>query len=336
MSDDSEVIGVPRPAWLLRYGAHGSILNISPLVLGVTYTDKLEHSASEIEVAVEDRAHRFQSNPPVKGDTLQLEIGYDNAPLMPCGSFQIDELQLKGPPDVFFIKGIGAAITPDLRTHYSRGYEGQSLKDIATGIAAAHGYTVVDAPETQVVTLNRVTQKHETDLQFLRRLALLYNYDFSIHGQQLVFIQRTDLENAAAVATLTRATVTRFDFTQRTNGIYKRARVSHTHPRTKQVLSATVDADPPVATGDELKLAIRAESEADARAKAAAALHGYNKDATTMAVSGPGDPQLMSGFNVAVTGFGAYDGTYHIQQSRHAITRAGGYTTDLEARRLAQ
>ena len=112
---------------------------------------------------------------PTKGDLLQLSIGYDD-PLTPCGLFQIDECDLKGPPDVFGFRGIGATITPDLRTRFSRGYEGQTLLQIATSVAAAHQLEVVGLPATREVSVARLTQKHESDLQFRRRVANLYNY----------------------------------------------------------------------------------------------------------------------------------------------------------------
>jgi phage protein D len=321
---------VPHPAWRLWYARKDVTVHISPAVLSITYTSKLEQHASEIDVTVEDRDRHWQTRPPVRGDRLQLSIGYDDAPLSPCGLFEVDEFELTGPPDVFHMKGIGAAITPDLRTHRSRAYEGQSLLEVATSIAQAHGYTVVGAPSEPNVVLARITQKHETDLAFLRRLANLYGYSFSPQGQQLVFAAREHLEQAATVTTIDRPACTHFAFTSRTHGVYKSATVSYSDPATKQVVSATAVADPPVPTGDELKVPIRAEGPDDAHIKAKSLLHGKNKDQTKGKVTTVGAVMLMAGLNATCRGWGAFDGKYHIESSVHRLNRGGGYSCDVD------
>jgi hypothetical protein len=328
---------VPHPKWTLLYGHGGWDItnNISGAVLSVAYIDKAEHATSTIEVKVEDRDKQWQGPWfPLKGDLLQLSIGYTNLQVL-CGLFEIDDLELEGPPDVFHLKGISAHITPDLRTHFSRHYEGQSLSEIAATIAQAHSLTVVGAPATPDVTLARITQKHETDLAFLRRLAHLYGYTFTVRGTELVFMARTSLEQLAPVAVIDRSAVERFTFSSQTWRVYRAAEVSYFDPHTKALITARAEADPPVATGDVLKIPERAESGQDAHAKAEAALHGNNRYEVTAQLTVYGDPRLLAGLTVTVSGFGRYDGPYQLDGTRHALVRSGGYTTSLEAHRVA-
>src|SRR5439155_26340295 len=123
------------------------------------------------EIVLEDRDRRWQGPWfPVRGDIVSLQIGYELEEWgLNCGDFQVDELELKGPPDTFHLKCIAAGITPSLRTPRSAAYEGQTLSQVANTIAARHQLTVVGAPQNVNVAWARITQRHETDLHFLRR-----------------------------------------------------------------------------------------------------------------------------------------------------------------------
>ena len=324
---------VPQPAWRLWYLRQDITAEITAYTLDVTFSDKLEKHAGEISFSLEDSSGRWQQTPPTRGDKVQLSIGYDDN-LVPCGLFEIDEIEVQGPGDKISMKGIAAAIGTSLRTHYSRAYESQSLAQIAGTVAAAHGLTVVGAPEDPgVVSFERVTQKHETDLGFLYRLANLHNYTFAVKGSQLVFTARKALEQAATVLTITRSPMLRFAFTSKTGGVHKSATVSYHDPATKTLITGSADADPPVPTGDELKLPMRAENEADAKAKAKAALHAANMGEVTCSLSLYGDERLLSGLNVMLQGWGWFDGVYLVETSSHKLTRGGGYTTDITGRR---
>lgn len=325
---------VPAPAWKLSYAGQNITANISKAVTGILYNDKAEHGASEIEVQLEDRGRMWQRNPPAKGDVLSLFIGYEGA-LTPCGLFQVDENTLEGPPDEFRMKGISASITAAMRTHFSRSYEGQTLAQIANTIAMAHGLTVVGAPADIDVTVQRITQKHETDLAFLRRVANLYGYNFNLKGQQLVFEARTRLETAPSVLTITRGLtpVIKFSFTAQSWKVYKAATVSYFDPATKQLVTATAEADPPVPEGDVYAIPEKVQDGQEAQAKADAALHGNNMHEGTCTLTLEGDARLGAGLNIDLSGWGAFDGKYQIEQTRHRLIRNGAYTVEVNGRR---
>jgi len=332
---------VPHPAWRLKYsqeGRGGDISeDISPSVISVTYHDKEEHAASEIEVKVEDSNHLWQGPWfPQRGDVLDLSIGYTGA-VVPCGLFEIDEVFADGPPDVCTIKAISAYVTPALRTRFSRAYEGQTLRQIAATIALNHGLELVFDQVAPDVTLNRVTQKHETDLGFLRRIANAYGYGFTIRGQQLVFRSRLEAEAAPPIDTINRTNLMGFNFKTVTHQIYQAAEVSYFDPSLKALTTATATARRDASTGDTLSVPQRAETGQDATAKAEAALHGNNMAEVTGTLNGEGNTLWFAGFNVTVTGFGQWNGTYHIDRSRHSLRRGTteGYLTSIEVRRVA-
>src|SRR6266481_6333639 len=179
----STVYPVRHPHWLLSYAGKNISADVSKMVIEITYTDHESHLSDEIEVQLEDRDKRWQGPwYPSQGDSLNLQIGYADEPLLPCGNFEIDELELDGGAggDIFHIKGIGAGITPSLRTPLSAGYENQTLLQVAKIIAARHGLSVSGSPAALNLQFARVTQNNETDLAFLHRLANRYNYDFLV------------------------------------------------------------------------------------------------------------------------------------------------------------
>ena len=326
-----------HPHWLLSYAGKDITADVSKMVTQITYTDHESHLSDEIEVQLEDRDKRWQGPwYPSQGDLLNLQIGYADEPLLPCGNFEIDELELDGgrSGDVFHIKGIGAGITPSLRTPLSAAYENQTLLQVANMVAARHGFSISGSPAALNLQFARVTQNNETDLGFLHRLANRYNYDFSVRGKTLVFYARNQLERAPTVYTVSRRDVTKFHFKGRTHQIYKAAVVSYLSPQTKQLITQNVGASRSGPNGDTLNISTRAESQQMARARAQAELHDANMLAATGTLTMPGTVNLMAGLTIAVSGFGVHDGTYLISSAHHQLSRAGGYSTETEIRRL--
>lgn len=327
---------VRSPRWLLMYQGINITTDVSAMVLSIHYTDRLGGRSGDLELLLEDRERKWQGPwSPQPGDTVSLFIGYAEHPLLPCGDFQVDELELEGPPDVLHLRCLPAWITPALRTRNSIGYENQSLLQIATTIAARHGMNLVAAPNQADVSYQRVTQKQETDLEFLLRLARAHNYDFTVRGSQLVFFERSYLESMPATMTLYRRDVEHFRLIRKTHGIYKQSRVAYFDPFHKQLLTQAVDATPAVATGDILKTSARCENDQQAMERAAAELHEMNRLNLTGHLVTPGTPLLVAGINVALSGWGSADGTYIIDRARHQLSRATGYITDLAARKVA-
>jgi phage protein D len=200
-------------------------------------------------------------------------------------------------------------------------------------VAARNNLTLTDTPQNMNVTWSRISQRNETDLQFLRRLALAHNYDFSIRGSQLVFYSRTALEQQEAVLSITRMMVKSFEFKSGSDQIYKSSTVAYHDPHSKSLIGASYfDANAP--TGDDLYIPTRVENAQQAQVKAQSALHDANMYEVTGRLETEGTVLLVAGVNLDVSGFGNFDGTYHIESSRHRLERSSGYSTEIEVRQL--
>lgn len=321
--------------WVLTYKGVNITADISSMVTSITYTDLLDGASGSLEIVLEDHVKRWQGPwNPTEGDVVNLMIGYAEEPLLPCGDFQVDELSLSGPPDLFHLRCLAAYITPAMRTPNSTGYENQTLTQIASMIAAKYGLALISADSASNPAFARVTQRQETDLAFLRRLARAHNYEFTIRGAQLVFYSRASLEDSAPAATIARKDLMRFDFRTKTHRVYKAAQVSYQFPETKQLLTQTAASTPPAPNGDTLKLAVRCENGQQASVKAASALHAANMVRTTANLTAIGETVYAAGNTVTIAGFGSNDGKYLIESARHHLERATSYTTEIEARRI--
>src|SRR6516165_8676283 len=163
---------VRRPAWLLTYSGKNITTDITSMVTELSYSDtsgahthgrgcKTAHETDSVEVTLEDRDRRWQGPWfPQRGDIVTLQMGYDGEEFLNCGDFQVDELELKGPPDTFHLKCIAAVITPSLRTPRSAAYESQTLDQMANTVAARNGLTVLNAPQNVSIEWQRLTQRH--------------------------------------------------------------------------------------------------------------------------------------------------------------------------------
>lgn len=327
---------VRSPQWILTYNGVNITGDVSQMVLRVEFLDRLEAASSEIEVELEDSTKTWQGPwYPVLGDQLNLMIGYHGEGLLPCGDYQIDDLSLGGPPDVFRLRCLATDITESLRTRNTIGYENQTLIGIAMTIAAKYGLTMVVAPETSDLLFARVTQRRETDLEFLKRIAIEHGYDFSVRAGTLVFYSLAALEGSPPVATVTRSSTLGFEFRNRSREIYRSSQNAYFDPDTKSLISESVTAQSEVAGNDELKISFRCENGQQAQVKAEAALHRSDMRFVEARLRLAGTPSIVAGINATLSGWGALDGVYLVECARHSMSRATGYTTEVEARRVS-
>lgn len=327
--NNSNTSGTPvkKPVFYIEYEKKDITAYISPYVLSVSYTDNEHGQSDEIDIQIEDKDHKWKSSwYPTKGDLLTLKIGFEGDKLINCGGFEIDEIEISGPPDTINIKGLAANIKKALRQNNSAAYENKTLKQIAEDIAKKHGYTLVGSVKD--IKVQRITQNKERDLSFLKRLAESYGYVFKIADNQLVFYEVEKLETSDVIYVVDRKDMLSFNFKDKTNGVYKSCEVSYFDPKTKKLITHT-ESLKNVKEGDTLKLNVRCENKQQAIQKAKAGLAGRVKELEgNMTISGV--PKLSGGVNVEITGLYKISGKYHIKTAKHTIDRSSGYKTELE------
>lgn len=344
------VAKVPHPVFVLSYEHKNITSDITPYVRSVTYTDYLSGQSDELEVELEDADGRWVRHwYPGKGDTLSLKIGYEAAPLLPCGAFEIDEIEFAQPPATVSIRGLATGVKKSVRTRVGRAYENTTLAAIAQRIAKRNKLTLTG--KIRDIRIDRVTQYQERDVEFLTRLAREYGYAFKIVGRKLVFTELADLRDGGTVATLKATDLISIRLRDKIKDVYQEAKVKYHDPKTKklvvygvkgdqvtevgQTTSSTRKQSGQSASGDTLKLSTRSGSKAAAQAKAQAALDDANLQQTAGSLTVPGNPKLVAGTTFELADCGKLSGKYLVESARHRLDRGGGYTTELEVKRVA-
>jgi phage protein D len=296
----------------------------------MTYTDHIQGEADGLEIQLEDTSGRWQDFwYPVKGSTLHAWLGRDTGGLLDCGEFQVDEIELTGPPDTVTVRGLGATNQKALRTKVSKAHEGGSLKSLASDIAAKHGLSIVGTVPD--LAWKRVTQYRETDLGFLRRIALEHGAVFSVKGSTLVFHDLQSLEAQKAMLTLHRTDLEGYTFREKMTGVEGGVSASYFNGDTKELQVVEVELQEHV--GDTHKIHRRTEHKGQTQRLAKAALHtrkGFEREGT---LTLPGDTRLVAGGNIELLGFGVLEGLWQLKSAKHTVSRSG-YSVELEVRHV--
>lgn len=332
---------VPSGRVIVMYQKKDISAAIAPYLTEVRYTDHTGGQADSVELTLEDADGRWMDAwYPTFGDTLTVSIGYSGQPLLPCGTFDIDEITLDGPPGTIKIKALGAGVKKAVRTRTGRVYENVTLATIAATVAKHHRLKL--SGKIEPIQIVRASQVFETDLEFLSRLSREYGYEFSIRGNMMTFYKRRDLKSAPHALVIGRSDLTRYSFRDKIHMIYVACTVTWHDPRKKRVRrKRAVDPSAKLSmydhySADELNINTRAETDIQANAKAQAALERANDDQTGATLNLYGNTKLAAGVNVLVQDFGKMNRKYNIAQSKHVFSRSAGYTTEVELKRVRE
>lgn len=302
--------------------------DISRHLESFTYTDHLEE-ADTLDIQLEDADQNWQDGwYPDKGAKITAEIGIIGGPVIQCGIFDIDEIELLGPPDKVNIRCIAAGFkNGSKRTNKNHVHENKTLREIINTIASAAGYSIVG--NISNIRINRYVQRQKNDLKTLRRLAREYGYVFNIRDKSLVFIRTKDLVDTTPIVTLKKSDLLLYSIKDTSTGLYKSATVKFHDPETGDVVSYSANSGNND-TDDTLELNLKASNASQAKEMAEAALFNANIRKKTGTITTKGRIELLSGNLIWLEGLGKLSTQYLIESAAHTITSDGGWTVDAE------
>ena len=314
--------------------------DVARYVTSFSYTDHEGGKADDLQVSLEDSAGLWKKSWfPAKGAilTARIQSNFKNEQKqLNCGMFAIDEISFQGPPDTIDIKGVSNFTAKSLkRETKTRGWEKISLKDAAARIAIEHGLTFY-YDSSEVVMYERLDQREESDLSFLKRLCDNLDFNLKVSGEKLIIFESKRFELAEPVFTIVRGSsaIGSYNFATKTYDIYQGCQVQYFEPLSKQIRSHVYyPPDTPLA-GQLLKVNQRMENLAAAISKAKSMLRRKNKLEVTGSFDLMGDPVLLSGLTGMVNGFGVFDGKYIISEAGHVQDRSQGYRTNIKIRKV--
>lgn len=327
----------PKAIFTVLYNNKNITEDIRKYLISITYNDKTEGESDEVEIEMEDVDGLWQNNwYPEKGAKLTVTMGN-----LKCGVFEIDEFELKGPPDTVSIRGMATGIKSSLRTKKSDAHENKTLKQIAEKVAQKNGLTIQgEIPE---ITIGRATQNKETDLAFLKRIASQYGIVFSVRDKVITFTSVYDLEKRASSFTVDKSDLSSYSLKDKADGVKKAKSVHSSAKKNEKVEADKAYAEwqaeegykyPDTESEDEEIDYSNSENKQQAEAKAKAVMHLSASNQFEGSIGMEGNDLAVAGNNFQLTGLGKLSGKYHIKSSSHKMDNEGGRTVDCEIKRL--
>ena len=260
--------------------------------------------------------------------------------VLDCGQFELDALEVSGPPSVVSIKSTALPFSGTVRqTAKSRAWEGCRLSGIARDIAGQNGMACLYEPGYDPF-YSRAEQFQESDISFLSRLCKDAGLSLKATNNILVLFDQAAYEQKPPVRTLRRGGgyISYRLLAGTADARYDSCRVRYTDPATGRCIEgcATVEGYGPDREGNrQLEVTAKVASPGEAKALAGKRLRMHNKYSKTAVFTFPGDPSLVAGVTVLLEGWGAFSGKYIVKQAVHALG-SGGYTTKITLRRALE
>lgn len=145
----------------------------------------VESDTAELELDNRDSAVEI----PPTGAELDIYIGYEDE-LSYRGTYTVDEIEEPLEVDVLIIKAKAAKIKKSIKAPRDTSYDDLTLGDLASQIAARHGYQPAVANSMASIKLTHIDQRGESDMNLLTRLAKENNGLFKIAANRLVVVPK--------------------------------------------------------------------------------------------------------------------------------------------------
>lgn len=260
--------------------------------------------------------------------------------VLPCGEFELDNISCSGPPNTVCIKGSSIPFSSQLRqTCKSKAWESYTLSGIANEIAGSGGMTCMYESDSDPY-YERVEQIDMSDIEFLSQLCHDAGISLKATNRILVLFDQRKYEQKPEVRT-----IRRYDHSYKTYQLstsaadaqYASCRVSYVNPETGQCIEgiAKVEGYTEDPNNQQLEITAKVGTVDEAKELAEKNLRLRNKFCRQAQFLLPGDTDLVAGVNVALKGWGGYDGKYIIKQAVHKLD-SGGYTTQISLRMVLE
>ena len=342
-----------RRAWAdITFQGANITKSIKPYFLGLTYTDNEDGEADDLQLRLQDREQLWQEkwledmvNAAASGKfKIKADIVIENwkgggkDTRLPCGEFELDSVEVTGPPSVVVIKATALPFSSSIRqTRKTKAWESYTLSGIAKEMAGQSGmrcmYEASNDPR-----YDRVEQSRQSDIKLLERLCRDAGLSLKATDKMIVIFDQSKFEKRAPVRTIAKGRdYISYDLRTGTAGTqYASCRVSWSDPLTGRKIEGVArvdDYDEEAKNNQQLEIKAKVSSAGEAKAIAEKRLRLHNKFSKTGKFTFPGDPVLLAGNTVKLDRWGAFDGRYLIYRAVHKVDD-GGYTTTAQIRRI--
>lgn len=311
-----------------------------PRLVSLSLSHKRGGEADQLEIVLDDSDGKLAL--PAKNRMIKLQLGWkqgsDVKPgLVDKGRFTVDEVSWGGPPDQVTIRARSADLTGAFRTRREKSHKNTTLGAVAKKIAAANGLEARVAPELASIAVPILTQHHQSDMAFLRRLGREHDAVATVKDRKLILSPIGKAETTTGKPlpsiTLTRASGDSYRYAELDRsadaGVEARWHDQDAGER-KSVTTGGGGSGGSGGTPKRLRKVYHSEADAKAAAKAEAGrmTRGAAEFSMKLAL---GDPALAPETGVKLSGFKpqADARTWIVAEVTHRLDGPGGLTTEL-------
>lgn len=354
---------MPRPSLLLRLGGIDKSGDLDGRSYDLTVTLNIGFKNDTFELTIFDDDPENPLITPTRSllDVIDIYLGYDqlgNDPIINpekvlIGRFNISEMEIQKSRAGRFLKVSGSANnyqTKNLQSFKTRQFPAQTtVSQIASVISAANGLNVYVDSSIGSTVIGEIIQD-SSDKVFLTTLAKQYDFIFKIDNQALLILPQdtssgasdsvtgrntlrvtTIIEGSGQNSVILEGTKT-FDKRKNYNVVEADYKVGVTGAGEDEIETYTsafiggVDAEDVT-----LRLPLVYDNESTAAQAANAKLKQLKRITEQVQLKVLGDPGLFPGKTVTISIFDRdFDGTYYIDEVKHSVSSANGFTTTLK------
>ncbi len=253
------------------------------------------------------------------------------------GTFEIDSINMSGPPSKMTVKATSIPYTSTLRMEKkSRAWENYTLKGIAEEIVKRNGLQLMyEASENP--KYKRKEQVQTSDIRFLQTLCHAAGMALKATEMTIVIYSMADYDEKPVVRTFQRGDDDIISYKMETSlndTAYTSCHVSYTDPDSKKTIEYTYTPNSKAGTGQTLQINEKVRNKPEAHELAKKRLREKNTQEYKASLKIVGDVAMVAGITVNLKGFQQFDRKYKVTRAVHSIF--GGYTVDLTLQQVLE
>lgn len=300
---------------------------INDRLLLLRTTDKAGLESDGFELRLDDRDDAIAL--PERGAEIEVFLGYDGK-LEKIGRYTVDEVAVSGPPSTLVISGKAADMRGSGKTVRHGAFEDTTLAEVVRRVAARNGWEPVCTLTDRVV---RLEQRGESDINFITRVAKLYDCTAKVADGKLLVMRREGAVSASGRAIdplpIHRRDLSRWQFRFSDRSAQQSVRTRYQNKQTGALEVLTLDNEdvpdglPPVHTDRHIYPNKTAAEEA-----AKARLKAFNRSTADVRLEMPGRTDLFAERLINVVDLKpGLNGEYLCESVEQTYTQAGWSTT---------
>ena len=301
----------------------------------VTYEDIAKDASDTLDLTIEnvDMKWLTKSWYPKTGDLMQCTfnfLNWTNAEKnwsLSCGRFTLDDISFSGGNRTVHLSGVAIPANSSFSVkERTKTWRKITIKSIGRTIAKR--YSLNYSYSGPSITISELEQDERTDKEFLYEICSKYGLAMKLYNNKLVIFDPGKLEQRDAVTAFTPDEFIgdNWTYTDSLDGVYNGARINYKSKsddssETKSIYFGRVKEK--AKNARTLKVSETANSRADAKYIACAAVNSSNEKKTTFQGDIWPEKKIVAGACIELQSFGKANGKYYVDKVTVNVTPSG-------------